>query len=233
MPSPASYRPRITGGFAVAASSILLLACSDGTAPRTQSVSISMTMLGASASAAATAPLLAPITGGGHTLSLTTMELAIDDLRLQREGAESEDDHGGIGSGDIAFNAGSQTVALPVDGGVVTLATKNLPAGTFTEVEAELRALHLVGSYDGAAFDVNVELSHDMKVSLNPPLTTNGGTDQNVTVAIDFTACFANAGAPIDPRTLAGGGSAARTAFRDCVASHLRAFDDDNRDGHE
>lgn len=238
MSSPTSYRPRITGALAVAASSALLLACGDSTSPRTQSVSISMTTVGASATASATTPAggslqLAPITGGGHTLSLTTMELGLDDLRLQREGAESEDDHGGIGSGDIAFNAGAQTVALPVNGGVVTLATKNLPAGTFTEVEAELRSLHLVGSYDASAFDVNVELSHDMKVALNPPLTTNGGTEQNVTVAIDFTACFANAGVPVDPRTLADGGSAARAAFRDCVASHLRAFDDDNRDGHE
>jgi hypothetical protein len=245
MSSPVSYRPRITGALALAASTALLLACGDSNAPRTQSVSISMTTLGASTSASAsapalassaqsaTSPLAAPITGGGHTLSLTTMELTIDDLRLQREGTESEDDHGGIGSGDIAFNAGSQTVALPVNGGVVTLATKSLPAGTFTEVEAELRSLHLVGSYDGAAFDVNVELSHDMKAELNPPLTTNGGTDQNLTVAIDFTACFANAGVPVDPRTLADGGSAARAAFRDCVASHLRAFDDDNRDGHE
>ena len=100
-------------------------------------------------------------------------------------------------------------------------------------VQRRARSLHLAGSYDQAPFDVAVELSHDLKLALNPPLTTTGSGDQNVTVSIDFSACFVNAGVPVDPRTLASGGSAARNSFRDCVASHLRAFDDRNRDGQE
>jgi hypothetical protein len=240
MPQHTSLRSSTHRALVALLGTAFIAACADGTSPKSQNVSISVKTVGAAPSAssaatgaAATSASATAIVGGGHSLNMTAMELTIGDLRLQREGSESEDDHGGVGHDDFAFTAASQTIALPVDGGMVTIGTKALPAGTFTEVEAELRSLHLVGSYDQAPFDVAVELSHDLTLTLNPPLTTTGSGDQNVTVSIDFSACFANGGVPVDPRTLASGGSAARNSFRDCVASHLRAFDDRNRDGQE
>jgi hypothetical protein len=223
-----------TSGALIALTTAALVACSDGAGPKTQMVSISMATKSAAPAASIAASVTAvPITGGGHTLDLTAMQLTIGDLRLEHAGNEAEDDHGGIGEHDEAFGAGSQTIALPVSGGVVTLAAKALPAGTFSEVEADLQFLHLVGTYDATPFDVSVELSHDMKLVLDPPLTTTGGADQNITVTIDLSSCFANAGTPVDPRTLLPGGNPARSTFRECIASHLRAFEDRDRDGIE
>jgi hypothetical protein len=223
-----------TSGTFIALAAVALVACGDGTGPKKQTVSISMATKAAPPAASISASTAAvPVTGGGHTLDLTAMQLTIGDLRLEHAGNEAEDDHGGIGAHDEAFAVGSQTVALPVNGGVVTLSAKALPAGKFSEVEAELEFLHLVGTYDAAPFDVMVELSHDMKLVLDPPLTTTGGADQNITVTIDLWSCFVNAGTPVDPRTLLSGGGTARQTFRDCIANRLRAFEDRNRDGIE
>lgn len=231
---PSLSRMSATSGALIALATAALVACSDAAAPNSQMVSISMATKATAPAASIAASIAAvPITGGGHTLDLTSMQLTIGDLRLEHAGNEAEDDHGGIGEHDEAFGAGSQTVALPVNGGVVTLSAKALPAGTFSRVEADLQFLRLAGTYDATPFDVSVELSHDMKLVLDPPLTTNGGAEQNITVTIDLSSCFANAGTPVDPRTLLSGGSTARSTFRDCIASHLRAFEDRNRDGIE
>ena len=224
---------RISATLAALGALTLVVACADGTAPKTQVVSISMEASASQATAVAGGPAPAPITGDGHTLSLTTMALTIADLRLERAGHEGADDHG-VGSDDLLFAAGPLTIALPMDGGLVTLTSKALPAGTFSQLEAELETLHLAGSYDAIPFDVAVELSHDMELVLDPPITTDGGAEQNVTVAIDFSACFVSAaGAPVDPRALRDGGSDARRAFRDCVANRLRAFEDGDRNGRD
>lgn len=209
-------------------------ACSDSTtAPATANVSISMATSAASATAAGGATLAAPLAGNGHTLTLAGLGLTIGDLRLEHSGHVGEDDQG-VGSDDVLFAAGPTTVALPVDGGLVTLSSKAVPAGSFSQIEAELATLHTTGSYDDAAFDVVVELSHDMRLTLNPPLTVSGGTALNITVAIDLTSCFRDgSGTPVDPRTLLSGSNVARQAFRECVAGKLRAFEDRNREGRE
>ncbi|HEX2779926.1 MAG TPA: hypothetical protein VHM30_10525 [Gemmatimonadaceae bacterium] len=215
--------------------SVVAGACADSTAPRGENVSISLATNTAAAAAPAASAVIerVPITGNGHTLSLTSMALTVADLRLEHRGHQGADD-GTVGSDDVLFAGGPLTIPLPVDGGVVTLSSRALPAGTFSEVEAELESLHLAGSYDGTAFDVAVELSHSLELTLDPPLTTTGSADQNVTVSIDFSACFRDAaGSPVDPRTLTDGGSGARRAFRDCVANRTRAFEDRDRDGHE
>lgn len=225
--------PRVLAALAII---VTTLACADAAAPKNQSVSISMATGVAAATASATQSLTAapPIAGNGHTLGLTAIDLTIGDLRLERTGHQGAEEEEGVGADDMLFAGGSTTIALPVNGGVVTLSTRELPAGSFSKIEAELRSLHLVGSYDTAPFDVAVELSHDMKLALDPPLVTNGGAAENVTVTINFSSCFVNAaGTPVDPRTMVSGGSAARQTFRDCVASRLRAFEDRNRDGHE
>lgn len=235
MPRRVSHHIRSRAFFALGFS-FAALACADGTAPRSGNVSISLaTSVPAAAAAPAARSVIerVPITGNGHTLTLTSMALTVGDLRLEQSGHQGADD-GGVGSDDVLFAAGPLTIPLPVDGGVVTLSSRALPAGTFSEVEAELETLRLVGSYDGTAFDVAVELSHGMELTLDPPLTTTGSVGQNVTVSIDLSPCFLDAaGSPVDPRTLRDGGSDARRAFRDCVANRTRAFEDRDRDGHE
>ena len=211
----------------------LAAACSDATtAPATENVTISMATATATA-ATAGATLALPITGNGHTLTLAGLALTIGDLRLERSGHGGADDHR-VGDDDLLFASGLTTVTLPVDGGIVTLSARDVAAGTYAQVEAELVSLRVSGSYDNTAFDATVELSHDLELALNPPLTTTGGGAQNVTVTIDFSSCFTDAsGTPVDPRTLRSGRNPARDTFRECIAGKLRAFEDRNRDGHD
>ena len=205
-------------------------ACSESTtAPGTENVSISMATTSTIATQGA---MLAPVyTGNGHTLTLAGLALTIGDLRLEHSGHSGTDDHR-VGNDDVLFASGLTTVTLPVDGGVVSLSAKDVAAGTYSQIEAELVSLRVTGSYDGTLLDATVELSHDMELVLNPPITTTGGTAQNVTVAIEFGSCFKDAaGTPVDPRTLRSGSNSARDTFRECVASKLSAFEDRNRDG--
>jgi hypothetical protein len=233
MRCPTEARPRTSARALSVLVAIAAAACSDSaTAPGAENVSISMATVTTPA-AVARPDLAPPITGNGHSLTLSGLTLTLGDLRLEHSGHTGADDHG-VGNDDVLFAAGLSPVTLPVDGGVVTLAAREVPSGTYSQVEAELVSLRVTGSYDGAAIDATVELSHDMELALNPPITTRSGAASNATVTIEFSSCFTDAsGTPVDPRTLQSGGNPARDTFRECVASKLRAFEDRNRDGHD
>lgn len=93
----------------------------------------------------ATAPAGAAKTGGASalvvegtngTLTLTDVRFIVAELELER--LESVCDDGVAGEGCDDYEAPISFVQLPLDGGVVTVATDEVPAGAYDELEFEV-----------------------------------------------------------------------------------------------
>lgn len=176
------------------------------------------------------------ISGNGHVLAVQFADLTVSDIRLDlRDGGDDEEsDSDGRHSNDGVFRSGPVTIALPLDGGVLTPFTGEIPFGTYDELEADLEFLRLRGTYDDQPFDATIEIDRELAIRLRPPLVIDADHPaQNITLNVDIGRCFVDpAGTPIDPRRLNTDGTL-RSALRDCVKRTLRAFEDHDRDGDD
>lgn len=205
-------------------------------------VSLSFAGSGAGAAGMAAALVADTIIGGGHTLDLQSVDITFSELTLERaEGAmggdsdgDSESDSDSDGSSNERFRSGSATVSLPLNGGVVTPISTSLPAGSYEELEADIAAIRLRGTYDGHAFDVSVPLDAELEMVFQPPFVVDSEDDRlNITIAIDVHSWLRSFdGTPVDPRILATS-SSARELFRDRVKLSFRAFEDSDRDADD
>lgn len=207
------------------------VACSDSTGPDGRApLSLSLAV------GTSTAAVPGTITGDGHTLTLLDADLTIRDLRLERDNGrdDGDSDSDGPRSDDALFRTGPLTLALPLDGRLVTSLTGDIPFGAYHEIEADLEFLRLRGSYDGSPFDVTLAIDDDFELELSPPLVINAGNGgRNVTLNFDVAPCFRDSlGAPIDLRLLQSD-SVLRTSVRGCILGALRAYEDQDRDGDE
>lgn len=230
------HRMRIVAVIPVIGVVAILGACSEfgigGSAP----LSLSFASMPASSSQFS---LTVPITAGGHTLDLTSAQLQISQVELERadsgEDSDAEDSDGeGCGSqGCQSFVRGPITVDVPVDGGVVTPFTTDVVPGRYSEVEFDLGALRLRGTYDGALFDVTIPLDLEAELEFHPPIEIGGQSTSNITIATPLHLWLRNPdGSLIDPRELAAN-AAMRSAFRARVRATLRSFADDDHDGED
>ena len=204
--------------------------------PRSSS-STSTTSAGTTTGATTTtATPLRRISGNGHVLDVQSADLTVSDIRLDlRDGGNDEEsDSDGRHSNDGIFRSGPVTIALPLDGGVLTPFTGEIPFGTYDELEADLEFLRLRGTYDDQPFDATIQIDRELAIRLRPPLVIDADHPaENVTLNVDIGRCFVDsAGTPIDPRRLNTDGTL-RSAVRDCVKRTLRAFEDHDRDGDD
>lgn len=185
---------------------------------------------------------LVPVTGGGHTVDVQSIDVVFDEVTFERAnatgGAADSDDSDADSDSDGPHNeqvkVGASTVALPLQGGVVTPFTGTLPAGTYDRLELDAEFIRVRGTYDGQAFDVTIPVDAEVELALAPPLVVSGtGDPVNVTVNIDALAWFRAAdGSAIDPRRLQTD-AAYRSAFVSRIRASLRATEDSDKDGDE
>ena len=198
------------------------------------------------ASADASTGLIVVI-GGGHTLDLQNADVVFSEVTFEGRDVVNQDDDGDSDtdtdsdsdsdsdhSGNSKFRAGAVTLPLPLEGGLVTPFTGEIPLGTYSGVEMDADFIRLRGTYDGQAFDVTVPVNAELELEFDPPLAVTESSDPiNVSVNVDVASWFKDEnGNTIDPRQLSTN-STLRAQFRNRVRASFRAFEDQDKDADE
>lgn len=191
---------------------------------------------------------------GNDTLVITRAQLVLSRVELtQTAGTPCDDDDGDAGCSEIERHF--VVVDLPVDATVQTALVGNIPAGTYTSLEARLRVprssddaaattflaahpeltganVRVEGTFRGAPFVYLGTVDTRFEIAFSPPIAVDS-SGANVTVHVDLTTWFRDAsGALLDPATASANGPNASRVAGNIVRS-LRAVRDDERDGHD
>lgn len=217
-----------------------LAACSDSTSLRpgggNQLAFTTSSTAGTNAALAA----VVPITKNGHTLDLTQVTLVVERAQLKRQNTDActgdEDEHEAhwLGHESCAeVKIGPTLVDLPLTGGMVTLPTNVLPAGTYQEIEFRVTLARLIGTFDGNAFDVTIPVNAKSELTFATPLVVTDSTPTSITINVPIdTWLTSGEGALIDPRQLLTN-SSLLASVKARIAASFHAFEDENHDGKE
>jgi hypothetical protein len=267
---------RVWTGLALACGAAL--ACSQTNAPHGSApMSVSfMTRPTTAAAASSTVIHAADITttDGRSTLVITRAQIVLSRIELRAVGAAAcdandnndnndndenndndvNDQSNGSGHdhGCEALELAPMLADLPADSAVVSAFHADIPAGTYTALEARLEPAHghdggaasflaanptfagvsvrVTGTYNGQAFVYSGAPQAHLEMEFQPPLTV-ADVGANVTVHADLTQWFRDgSGKLVDPSTAnTGGANAALVAGN--IQQSFRAFRDDRRDG--
>lgn len=237
-------RAAVIGSLAVLA---LVAACSDSTSSNRAPAQIAFTS-GVTSTANAQ---VVPITSGGHTLNITQATLTITRVELKPtttdvcagdDGADdnlasfssTSDDHGDDDNDACEeLKSGPLSVDLPLDGGITTLPANAIPAGTFREIELRVSTARLVGTFDGAPFDVTVLVNTRGEIEFATPLVVADGSPTSVTINVPVGGWLTNAdGSLVDPSKVTSN-ETLNAQVRSRIIASFRAFEDEDHDGHD
>jgi hypothetical protein len=259
---------RVWTGLALACGAAL--GCSQTSAPHGSApMSVSFMTRSTSAAAASSTVIHAAdvtTTDGQNTLTITRAQIVLSRIELRAAGAavcDNDNDNDDNDVNDQSNGSGhdhgcealelAPTLAdLPVDSAVVSAIHADIPAGTYTALEAKLEparghdngasaflaanptfagvSVRVTGTYNGQAFVYNGAPQAHLEMNFNPPLTVADG-GANVTVHADLTQWFRDgAGNLVDPTTANTGGANAGLVAGN-IQQSFRAFRDDGRNG--
>ena len=240
-----SVRPGSLRGVGAAFLTLGVAACGDlfGTESRMRDASLSFGVTGngalvSGASQVADAGLIV-VTGNGHTVDLQSADVVFSEVTFEGASVDGgDDDDSDLDSdsdheGNAKFRAGASTVSLPLEGGMITPFTGQIPVGTYSRLEMDADFLRIRGTYDGQTFDVTVPVNAELELRFSPPLDVTSSEPVNVSVNVDVASWFRDAsGNVIDPRQL-NTNAELRAEFRNRVRASFRAFEDGDHDGDE
>jgi hypothetical protein len=179
---------------------------------------------------------------GGHSLNLTNVDVTFDEITVERaeltsggdSDGDSDTDSDSDGPSNEKLRRGPATIALPLQGGVITPISESLPSGLYEELELDFQTVRLRGTFDGQAFDVTVPVNTELDVRFDPPLEIDDDTDRlNVTFLIDPNMWLRRAdGTLVDPRLFAEN-AMLRAQFVNRIRASIRAFEDRDRDADD
>ena len=176
---------------------------------------------------------------GGHTLTLQSIDLTVEEVVLERDettaggdsDGDSESDSDSDGPSNEKVRVGAMTIALPVNGGIVTPIAADVPAGLYEKLELDVAFVRVRGTYDGQSFDVTVPVNRELELEFDPALDVAG--DVNVTIKLEPLTWFRGSdGNLVDPRTLSTN-STLRAAFVRRVETSFRAIEDSDKDADD
>ncbi len=181
-----------------------------------------------------------PVTLNGHTLDLQSVDVTFSKIQLDRhEDAMNMDDDneldedGEDSPDDEEIKVGETTIALPLNGGLITPIDAPIPPGDYESIEMKVSSVRLRGTYDGQAFDVNVPVHVELENEFNPPFHIATDTDQlNVTVQVNVAQWLQVNGTLIDPRQLATNDTLRHQVVHQIRAS-FKSFEDHDHDGDD
>ena len=228
-----------------------MVACdSTGTGRQTVSISFSTQV---PAAAAAAAPAIAydiTVSNGGNTLVISRAQLVLRELELKTSSTVSC----ATGTADDSceeIQLGPMLIDLPVTDAVLSPISTQVPAGTYREIEFDIRrpgtdpadeafkaanpnfanaSIRLEGTYNGTPFVFVSELDQEVQIDFDPPVVITEGNN-NATIAVDIRSWFTTAtGALIDPAT-ANPGQPNASIVSEKIKTSLRAFEDDDKSG--
>ncbi|MHB1265735.1 MAG: hypothetical protein ACYC1S_15140 [Gemmatimonadaceae bacterium] len=235
---------RMTLVAAGASAALMLGACADATGTSGASARTSVSFQAARASAAApgsanVAAAVIPVTQGGHTLDITSADLVVSRVTLKpaSDSAFSEGDSDNESDSDrrdaATIRSGAATIALPLDSGVITPFTSQIPQGTYSRLRLDTDFLRVKGTYDTQPFDVTLPVNLHLQLRIDPPLVVGSATDSaNVTVNVNVAQWFVRNGTVLDPRTLQSD-RALLNSVRNAIRASFHAYKDGDRDGRD
>jgi hypothetical protein len=165
--------------------------------------------------------------------------------------ALSHDDDGNDQDCD-ELRIGPYLLDLPLGAGAARAFSIELPAGSYREVkfkvhkatsetdaafvaahpEFEQRSVHVVGTYNGVAFDFTSDATASQENEFNPPLVVDGATATDLTLFVDLSSWFLVNGVLVDPAQ-ANGDQPFASQVKNNIKASIRAFEDDDRDGED
>ena len=201
-------------------------------------------------------------TSGTDVLVISKVQVVLARIELERVSAGCQS---GTASGDDTVDEHECTelqlapslVELPVNGAPTTALSVNVPAGSYSAVEAKIRALRpdgdqgngskaflaahpelagvsviVTGTYNGKAFTYTGAPKAEFEASFSPPLVVDAAP-VNLTVGADVTTWFkTQSGLLIDPSSANAGGANA-SLVSDNIRRSFKAFRDNDRDGQD
>jgi hypothetical protein len=244
----------------------LLAGCTDSTsasAGRPMSVSFAT----GSASPAATmsispsgASRSITATSGANTLVISKAQVVVARMELARAGASCTSTSAAGDDQSDEHQCAELTLApslvdLPVDATIASPLQINIPAGTYSALEAKIRpvrgdadhgkgsaafltahpefagvTVRVEGTYNGKAFVYTGAPRAEFETVFNPPIVVDAAP-ANVTVQVDLATWFKDAsGALIDPSST---NADAMATIANNIRRSFRAFHDDDRNGKD
>ncbi len=229
------------------------IAACDSTGTDRQAVSISFSTQAPAALASAGQSGSAyniTVSNGANTLVITKAQLVLRELELKTSSTVSCAEGTGEDSCE-EIQLGPMLIDLPVTDAVMTPITTQVPAGTYREIEFDIRrpgtdpadevfkaanpnfanaSIRLEGTYNGTAFVFVSELDQEVQIDFDPPVVITDGNN-NATIAVDIRAWFTSTtGALINPAT-ANPGQPNASIVSEKIKASLRAFEDDDKSG--
>lgn len=234
--------------FTVAAAA----ACDSSTATGRQPVQISFSTKTppAAVEASPDAPFAITVAEGANTLVITKAELVLRELELKLS-ATTACATGTVEDSCEEIELGPMKIDLPVNDVVTSAIGTQVPAGTYREIEFDIRrpgsdpkdvafvqanpqfnnvSIRVEGTYNGQAFTFTSQLDQEVEIEFNPPVVIAEGSN-NVTISVDLRSWFRNSqGVLINPAT-ANPGQPNESPVTSRIKASLRAFEDDDKSG--
>jgi hypothetical protein len=181
-------------------------------------------------------------------LRLSGVAACPDSMKVSKTRGRSSDQ-----SGCSRLDLGPMLLDLPLGGTTTSPLAVTVPAGTYSQLEFELEdvstsvnaaqadkdfltahpefrdvTVKVVGTYKGTAFTFLSRARAEVEFEFNPALVVKTGVNDNVSVDLDLSAWFKNAGGALLAPTVAN-----QIAIDQNIITSFHAFGDQDRDGHE
>jgi hypothetical protein len=239
--------------------SLALAACSETNGLGTlSSVQVSFATQSATTLAAHRAGLAGALSDttviGSDTLVLARVELVLRKLELKRANVSECPADGVDDDSCEEFETGPVLVDLPLAPGAQQAFAADIPAGTYGEVEFEIRkpddgdpgdqaflqqhpdldgvSIRITGTFNGTPFTHTTELDVEQELTLVPNLVVVEGESTNLTIFVSVAGWYVVSGALVDPAT-ANTGQPNESAVNNNIKDSFTAFEDSDRNGSD
>jgi hypothetical protein len=193
---------------------------------------------------------------GNDSVLLGSLDVVLREIELKHLEAAACD--AVEGNGDCEeFETGPVLASFPL-GAASTAATVsvNAPAGQYDELEFDIHktdptgdaafialnpgfsgiSIRVTGSYSKAGtrstFTFTSDLDASQEIAFAQPLTVTDGVAANLTIRLDVSSWFVDAGSLVDPNSANKGGPN-ESIVQNNIKNSVDAFEDDNHDGHD
>ncbi len=193
---------------------------------------------------------------GNDSVILRSLDVVLGKIEMKR--LETSACDAVEGNGDCEeFETGPVFASFPLGATNTTAAVSvNAPAGQYDELEFEIHktdptrdaafitahpgfsgiSIMVTGTYSKAGartpFTYTSDLDASEEVAFAQPLSVTDGVAANLTIRLDVSTWFVDAGSLVDPNSANKGGPN-ESVVQNNIQNSVDAFEDDNHDGHD
>ena len=230
--------------------SLVLGACGSTGPTQLRDVAVSFTATTPTGTAALLDGAAAP---AAQVLVLTSVEIVLREIELERSDVTDCDLLGENDDGCETFEAGPVLVSVPVDGSVSQEFSIGIPEGSYNEIEFDIHkvssgdaaddqflashptfadlSIRVRGTYDGQDFVFETDLNVEQELDFFPALQIDAST--NITIEVGLDGWFVDSSGQVVNPTTGNEGGANENLIKDNIKNSIEAFEDSNRDGND